>query len=847
MCPSSSRPPAFAVLATLLLSLSVRPVTAQQRVEFDASFLRGTSAHGLDVSRFTQQNPVPPGEYESDIYVNKEWKGKTRLRFRGNSPGAMTVLCINDAVLRVLDLDATRLPSDSNARQDNNTQCIPAAEAIPAARFDYRLDELRLDVDIAQIYVRQRPRGYINPDNWQTGVSTAFLNYDYNYYQTTASGWNRTNTSRFLNLNGGINLGNWHYRHQGSLNWGGMTSYYDDAHRSRYRTYTNYLQRDIPLLKSQIMAGDFTTNSVLFDSMSLRGVQLFSDDRMLPDSVRGYAPVVRGIAQSNALVSIRQNANLIYETTVPPGPFEIADLYPSSYGGDLHVTVTEASGSARTFTVPFNTLSRLLRPGRLKYQIAAGRLRFGQSTLKDRVLQTSLQYGTTNWLTFNAGFTLNERFRSILLGGAFNTSLGAFGLDVISSRTAPGDGQRQSGLTWRASYSNFVASTKSNIALTATHYASSGYESILNAALRDNEDRWMRRFRYLPDRQKNQLQLTLNQPFSDNWGSAYLTAYASDYWNRSGRDTTVQAGYSNSYRHISYTLSFSRSRDYYTAKSSNNVFLSFSIPIGKTGNHSLTTQAGSRSHEGAYVSSMLAGTVGSNNAYTYALTASHDSGSTSSSMSGSYRSTYGLLGASAGIGNGYRQLGVSASGAAIVHPKGISFSEQVGNTFAIISAPGAEGARVASGSNARLDADGLAVVSYLNPYQINTVGIDPMGAGGNVDFDATSYQVIPRANSAMLVELKTKTGTGVLFQTTLPDGSFPPLGTDVLDEAGNSVGFVAQQGYVFVRGPKPAGVLLLRWGAAISAQCKAPYTLERATLSAKQSTDPLVKVKIQCQ
>src|SRR5690606_22920022 len=123
----------------------------------------------------------------------------------------------------------------------------------------------------------------------------------------------------------------------------------------------------------------------------------------------------------------------------------------------------------------------------------------------------------------------------------------------ISSRTAPGDGQRQSGLTWRASYSNFVASTKSNIALTATHYASSGYESILNAALRDNEDRWMRRFRYLPDRQKNQLQLTLNQPFSDNWGSAYLTAYASDYWNRSGRDTTVQAGYSNSYRHISYT------------------------------------------------------------------------------------------------------------------------------------------------------------------------------------------------------------------------------------------------------------------------------------------------------
>lgn len=186
-----------------------------------------------------------------------------------------------------------------------------------------------------------------------------FLNYDYNFYQTTTWGWGKT-SSRFLNLNGGVNLGNWHYRHQGSLNWGRINSYNDDG-GSRYRAYANYLQRDIPFLKSQIMVGDFTTNGALFDNLSLRGVQLFSDDRMLPESTKGYAPAVRGIAQTNALVTIRQNTNLIYETTVPPGPFEITDLYPSSYGGDLHVTVTEADGSAQTFTVPFNTLSRLLR------------------------------------------------------------------------------------------------------------------------------------------------------------------------------------------------------------------------------------------------------------------------------------------------------------------------------------------------------------------------------------------------------------------------------------------------------------------------------------------------------
>lgn len=850
MCRYSSKQSATTVLAGILLSLPLSPAAAEQRVEFDAAFLRGSSAHGLDVTRFAQQNPVPPGEYESDIYVNNAWKGKMRLRFREPHPGATTVLCMNEALLGILDLDTSRFSLDSVSSQDDKKDalCLSSADAIPQARFNYRLDEFRLDVDIAQAYVRQRPRGYINPDNWQTGVPTAFLNYDYNFYQTTFRDWNQTNHSRFLNLNGGANLGNWHYRHQGSYNWGTTTSYYDgDDRRSRYRAYTNYLQRDIPFLNSQIMAGDFATNSVLFDSMSLRGVQLFSDDRMLPDSARGFAPAVRGIAHSNALVTIRQNANVIYETTVPPGPFEINDLYPSSYGGDLHVTVTEANGSAQSFTVPFNTLARLLRPGRLKYQIAAGRLRFGQTTLKNKVMQTSLQYGMTNWLTVNAGFNVSSRFRSILLGGAFNTALGAFGLDLISSRSAPRYGERASGLTWRATYSNYFASTKSNIALTATRYPAKGYDSILSATLHDNPDILTRRYWYLAERQKNQWQLTLNQPFPDRWGSAYLTAYATDYWNRSGRDTTVQAGYSNSYKNISYTLSFSRSRDYYTAKTCNNVFLSFSIPLGKSGTHSLTTQAGSRSDDGSYVSSMLAGTFGNNNAYAYSLTASHDSGTTSGSMSGSYRSSYGLLSASAGIGGGYRQLGMSASGAVIAHPKGISFSEQVGNTFAIISAPGAEGASVASGGNARLDADGLAVVSYLNPYQINTVGVDPLGAGGNVDFEATSYQVIPRANSAMLIELKTKTGAGVLFQITLPDGSYPPLGTDVLDEEGNAVGFVAQQGYVFARGPKATGILLLRWGTVASAQCKAPYTFDPSSLSGRQSRDKLVKVKIQCQ
>ncbi|WP_162872554.1 fimbria/pilus outer membrane usher protein, partial [Klebsiella pneumoniae] len=79
--------------------------------------------------------------------------------------------------------------------------------------------------------------------------------------------------------------------------------------------------------------GDSYTNGDIFDGFNFRGTQLASDDNMLPDSQRGFAPVIHGIARSTAQVSIKQNGYEIYQSTVPPGPFAINDLYAASSGG----------------------------------------------------------------------------------------------------------------------------------------------------------------------------------------------------------------------------------------------------------------------------------------------------------------------------------------------------------------------------------------------------------------------------------------------------------------------------------------------------------------------------------
>lgn len=96
---------------------------------------------------------------------------------------------------------------------------------------------------------------------------------------------------------------------------------------------------------------------------------------MLPDSMKGYAPVVRGIAKSNAQITIRQSGYVIYQSYVPPGPFEINDLYPTSGSGDLKVTIKEADGSEQNLTVPFASVPVLQREGRFKYSIASGQFR----------------------------------------------------------------------------------------------------------------------------------------------------------------------------------------------------------------------------------------------------------------------------------------------------------------------------------------------------------------------------------------------------------------------------------------------------------------------------------------
>ncbi|MBK4785151.1 MAG: fimbrial biogenesis outer membrane usher protein [Pantoea sp. Pent] len=167
---------------------------------------------------------------------------------------------------------------------------------------------------------------------------------------------------------------------------------------------------------------------------------------------------------------------MIYETTVSPGEFLINDLYPTGYGGDLEVTVTEADGSVQRFSVPYASVAQLLRPGTSRYSLTAGRLRSDFVARRPALYQGTIQHGLTNALTAYSGMQLSQNYYALLFGGAVSTPIGTVAADVTQARAHLSNrGDSMSGQSYRLSWNKTITDTGSNISLATYRFSTSGF------------------------------------------------------------------------------------------------------------------------------------------------------------------------------------------------------------------------------------------------------------------------------------------------------------------------------------------------------------------------------------
>jgi len=796
--------------------------TATTTTRFNTNLL----AFPVDVDMFAEGNPVPAGDYRVDVYLNDSWEGKHSIRFEARQPGdRIAQPCFTAELLERLGFDLKQPAPEVLARlQAGQGICEPIEQIIAHTQSRFDVGQQRLNIQAPQVALLRRIRGYVDPSRWDAGITAATLNYDYNAWHRAQGDTNQT--SHYLGLRSGLNLGAWRVRQRGTFTHStGSTG----GRGLQYRSSAFYVERALPSLGSTVLVGDATTRSHAFESLPFRGVILQTEDSMRPDALRGFAPVINGIAQSNARVSVTQLGVKILEITVPPGPFVLDDLYSNGSGGDLLVTITEADGSERSFTVTNNVLPELLRPGITNYSVSAGRYR-NVSLLHEPLLAVAnVSRGLNNTVTAYGGVLAASGYRSAGVGVGLNLPVGAVTLDATAARTS---GATQ-GMAFRLGYSRRMEQSKTDITLAMLRHATSGYYEPTQAF--QILDGLKRGEPFVPrQRTRSQLSLYLNQGLPGAWGSVSFAGSIQDYWQRPGRDAQFSIAYGRGLGRLNLTVNAMRSRNAFTGNWDNQLMLSASLPLGTSNpvnfNTSLMQRPGSQS-----LQTGVSGVLGERHQHHYSVytTADRARGQSLQTSGGAgFGTTTPVARLSANMGvraGGNRQLGVSASGGVVIFEDGVVFSPDLSETVGIVQAPHAKGVRVAGYTGAHLDARGHAIAPYLQPYRENDVRLDPKGADLDVELVSTGQRVAPTRGAVVLLPFETRRGYAILTTVRRGDGSFVPFAAGVFDAEGQNVGYVAQGGQALIRVGGEQGELTVRWGAGADQQCRFAYDVNTVT------------------
>ncbi|MGE9551699.1 fimbria/pilus outer membrane usher protein [Erwinia amylovora] len=791
-------------------------------VEFDNSFLYVSDKSAVDLSRFARSAAAMPGTYLTAVYINNKTTGQYHLRMVSRPDGSVYA-CLDESLLKKIPFAANRIPPGLFSDKTAPSTCSDLKEKFPQAQVIYDSNEQRLDINVPQIYLARSARGATDPSLWDSGIPALPLGYTVSAWQSESQG--ERYRSAWGSLNAGLNMGAWYLRHNGNASW-------QEHQQVSYSSLNTYVQRDVPFLQGRILAGQTATPGVIFDTLPFTGVQLASDDRMLPDTLRGYAPEIRGIARTTARVTVRQNDRLIYDTTVAPGEFLINDLYPAGYGSDLAVTIHESDGTEQNFSVPYSSIAQLLRPGNYRYDLTAGKIRSSSLRSHPALWQASWQQGLSNDVTGWGGLQLSDRYAALQLGAAIGTEIGAFALDVTHSRdTAPLPGSQHSsgGESYRLSYSKIIEATHSNLSLSAWRFSTEGYQDLLSTM--QNRDVFASgQLSALTWRARQRLMLTAIQTLPDDFGQFTFSGYQQDYWNRDGNTRQFQFSYSNRFGSLSWGLSANRTWSA-TGIAEDNYLLNFSFPLGSSDRHSVPQLRVdlSRDGSGRYAEqATVSGTVGRDNPFSYGVIAAKTgAGSSMGSVTGSYRSPLTSVSSSLSKGTGYQSGTLSLSGTVLAHAGGITLTPYTSDTFALVEASGAEGARVSSYPGIYINQAGFAAVPYLDAYQINEVSIDPVGASSEVELENTTQQVVPRAGAVVAVKYATHQGTPLLIHS-LSDGEPVRFGAEISDSDGNPLGSVGQGGQIYVRVSAMQGQLRVKWAEGPGGYCTINYHLRPA-------------------
>ncbi|EKQ3330423.1 fimbrial biogenesis usher protein [Escherichia coli] len=843
----SARRKAFSIFALAQVPLALCLAGfARADLYFNPRFLADDPSAVADLSGFENGQEVPSGTYRVDIYLNDGFITTRDVMFNAGANGHRLEPCLTRSQLAGMGVSTSAITGMDTLASD---ACVPLTEMVKDATTRFDVSQQRLYLSVPQAFMGNRARGYIPPELWDDGINAGLLNYNFtgNNVHNDASG---SSNYAYLNLQSGLNLGAWRLRDNTiwSYSGGGSVS----SNENKWRHVNSWLERDITPLRARMTLGDSYTNGDIFDGINFRGVQLASDDNMLPDSQKGFAPVIHGIARGTAQVSIKQNGYEIYQSTVPPGPFTINDLYAAGNGGDLRVIIKEADGTSQVFSVPWSTVPVLQREGHTRYAVTAGEYRSGNDQQeKPKFFQSTILHGLPAGWTLYGGTQLADNYRAFNLGVGKNMGeFGAVSLDVTQANATLPDDSSHQGQSIRFLYNKSLYETGTNVQLVGYRYSTQGYYSFADTTYRrmsgydvETQDGVIQvkpkftDYYNLAYNKRGKVQMSITQQLGRT-ATLYVNGSHQTYWSTNKADKQLQLGLNAAVDDINWTLSYSLTKNAWQQGRDQMLAFNVNIPFShwlrsdskSVWRHASASYSMSHDLDGRMTNLVgLYGTLLEDNNLSYSVQTGYASGGEDNNggtgyAAMNYRGGYGNANVGYSHSDGFKQLYYGISGGVLAHANGITLSQPLNDTVVLIKAPGAGDVKVENQTGVRTDWRGYAVMPYATEYRENRVALDTNTLADNVDLDDAVASVVPTHGAIVRAEFKAHVGVKILMTLT-HNGKPVPFGAMVTSGDNQNSSIVADNGQVYLSGMPLVGSVQVKWGEGPGANCIARYRL----------------------
>lgn len=492
-----------------------------------------------------------------------------------------------------------------------------------------------------------------------------------------------------------------------------------------------------------VRAGDILTGALSWTrSTRLGGLQLGTDFDLQPYMATTPLPSFFGSATLPSAVELYVNGLKQYSGDVPTGPFELQTAPSFSGAGNAQLVVTDALGQSTTLEFSLYDAHRLLQPGLSDWSVELGAVRenYGNKSFdygNSIAASGTWRYGVSNHFTAETHAEITNGLSNAGIGGTW--LLGRAG-GILFASLAGSESQGENGAqystsyTWNNSHFNIGASatgTKGTYRDVGSQYGS------------------------VPVRRSEQISSGYSTQSLGSFGMSYnqvsladqeTTQFASAYWSKSfGRRLSVSAN-------LNQDLNDS-------ANSSASIGASFSLDRNISMNSSIQ-HTDEREVFVADISQSAPNSGGINwrAQARHIIDNSLDSNSNRSDSNDglvelSYLGRYGRVQAGVSVNGDSYATYASGTGSLVMMGEGLFPTRQINSGFAVVSTDGIANVPVLLQNSpiGTTNSRGLLLVSPLNAYQSNKIGINPMDLPADLRIDKVNIEATATDRAGTLV------------------------------------------------------------------------------------------------